>query len=220
MLILKDIKNLKNKISKKSHITAVVHPRIVHLYRPHLLLQSKILQSLHALTFPPMPMCMSVMMMVVDCHVMLLLSLTETVVTSFRWSEVHLWLDHWMLGLSDGFVNAGETFVVVKALCLGVGAVFGVDYSAGLLVGRVVRLYFCVLELAFEGGWDHLHQDTVLKNSAHDLVSCQVNLSLSILNAILPLSLVKRPISPKHFSIALSLIVDKITLVEVTTWKV
>jgi hypothetical protein len=87
-------------------------------------------------------------------------------------------------------------------------------------MGGVVGLDFDVLELSLKGRRDHLDQDTVFKNATHDLISSQINLTLAILNTILPFAFIKRPIGPKHLPIPLSFIVNKVSFVEVAAWKI
>lgn len=101
-------------------------------------------------------MCMRMpMMMIMRRHVMLS-SLTQAVIAALRWSEVHFWLDHWVLWLPDWFVDSGKAFVVVEAFALGVGTVFIADDAAGFLMRGVVWLDIGVLELSFKSWRDHL----------------------------------------------------------------
>lgn len=87
-------------------------------------------------------------------------------------------------------------------------------------MGLDFSLWLYIMYLPFERRRTDLYQNAVLENSTHYFIPSQVYLALPVLSPVFPLTLVKRPISPKHFSVTLSFIVDEVAFVKVPARKV
>lgn len=136
-----------------------------------------------------------------------------------RGLEVHLVLDlrlllRALLDLGQPALDARDVLSLRQRPHLG-GLV-----DLGVGAEEVVDAHRGNLHLFLVDRRSDLHQDAVFEQSADHLPADQVDLSLSVLDAALPVALVKGTVSPEHLAVALALVLHEVALVEVAAREV
>jgi hypothetical protein len=92
--------------------------------------------------------------------------------------------------------------------------------EVGVRAEEIVDAHRGDLHLLLVDGGCHLHQNAVFEESADHLSANQVDLSLPVLHAALPLTLVEGPVSPEHLPVSLAPVLHEVPLVEVAAREV